>query len=309
MQFRSVRDMADTIRENLHRVPSDVDLVVCIPRSGIVPATLFALSRNLRITDVDGALEGRLFGHGERRASYLKDVDWPPKHMLVIDDSVGTGGSIATVKEKLAPLAAQTKITYMAVYGTEEGAEAFDIVLEIIPLPRIFEWNLFHHRYLRDACLDIDGVLCEDPAHHQNDDGDAYRDFLLNAEPRFLPTVPVAYLVSSRREAFRKETEEWMRRHNVQYGELILLNETAQDRSRFGLHAKHKAAAYRRLRSTRLFIESDMRQAQEIARLSGKPVISTEQMVLFNVSRGHAYQVKIRSRLEQELVKYKLMKK
>ncbi len=40
--------------------------------------------------------------------------------------------------------------------------------MEVIDRPRIFEWNVLHHPgILKDACLDIDGVLCHDPSHEQ----------------------------------------------------------------------------------------------------------------------------------------------
>mgnify|MGYP006922448723 CR=1 FL=1 len=38
-----------------------------------------------------------------------------------------------------------------------------------------------HHRYMKEACVDIDGVLCMDPLPKENDDGARYIDFIRNA--------------------------------------------------------------------------------------------------------------------------------
>ena len=43
MQFKSVADLSDDIVRWLPRLPRDIDLVVGIPRSGMLPATLIAL--------------------------------------------------------------------------------------------------------------------------------------------------------------------------------------------------------------------------------------------------------------------------
>ena len=38
MHYRSISDMNDAIVRNLHRLPRDIDLVVGVPRSGILAA-------------------------------------------------------------------------------------------------------------------------------------------------------------------------------------------------------------------------------------------------------------------------------
>ena len=48
--------------------------------------------------------------------------------------------------------------------------------------------------------MDIDGVLCADPTPEENDDGEKYRHFLLNAPPLFIPKVTIGTLVTSRLE-------------------------------------------------------------------------------------------------------------
>ena len=85
-------------------------------------------------------------------------------------------------------------------------------------MPRVFEWNLMHGTVLANSCVDIDGVLCLDPTDEENDDGECYARFLRDTPALLLPTAPVAWLVTSRLEKYRKQTAEWLARHEVRYG-------------------------------------------------------------------------------------------
>ena len=58
MNYRSVNDLNHCIVANLHRLPRDIDLVVGIPRSGVLAASLIALHLNLPLVDLDGFIEG-----------------------------------------------------------------------------------------------------------------------------------------------------------------------------------------------------------------------------------------------------------
>ena len=136
----------------------------------------------------------------------------------------------------------------------------------------MFEWNYMHHWALEYCCMDIDGVICEDPSIFQNDDGVNYLQFIQNAPPKFIPTQKVGYLVSCRLEKYRKDTEEWLKKYHVEYGELILADHiTARERALCFNHAGYKAEIYKKTKAL-LFFESDYSQALEICRISGKPV-------------------------------------
>ena len=75
-----------------------------------------------------------------------------------------------------------------------------DIYFEICHMPRVFEWNYMHSWVLQYCCVDIDGVLCEDPSFFENDDGKRYRKFLLHAQPKLVPTKKIGYIVTARLE-------------------------------------------------------------------------------------------------------------
>ncbi|MEO0061566.1 MAG: hypothetical protein RLZZ08_126 [Pseudomonadota bacterium] len=277
MHFRSIKDLYGDVWRNLHRVPADIDLVVAIPRSGLLPATMIALARNLPIADIEGFAAGRTLATGHTRQdgsfSGLRDF----QHVLVMDDSTRTGASMREAREKLAGLAAGgVRMTFAVAYGTGAHCPDVDLVLANVPEPRVFEWNVLHHPIVSQSCFDIDGVLCIDPAPHQNDDGDAYLDFLLTAAPLHRPRREIAMLVTSRLEKYRPQTEDWLARHGIRYRELRMLDlPDAESRRRLGVHGSFKAEVYRQSPCT-LFVESEVLQAREIARLSGKPALSLQ---------------------------------
>lgn len=135
-----------------------------------------------------------------------------------------------------------------------------------MPTPRLFQWNYLNHAVAGRACFDIDGVLCFDPSEEQNDDGPKYVDFLLHARPLYIPGYKIAALVTSRLEKYRPQTEQWLRENGVQYDKLYMLNVASkEERIRLGCHADFKAETYKRLDDCILFVESNSRQARQIA--------------------------------------------
>ena len=273
MNFRSVQDLNEAVVRGLHRIPGDVDLIVGIPRSGMLAANLIALHLNLPLTDLDGFLEGRIMPSGTRGRLRENGTGW---HALVVDDSVLSGATMRAVRCRIEDAAPRGQVTCAAVYVAPDARSGVDLSFEEIVGPRVFEWNLMHGGMIGRSCVDIDGVLCVDPTEQQNDDGPRYRRFLAEARPLMLPTVPVGRLVTCRLEKYRSLTEQWLDRHGVQHGGLVMMNlPDKAARLAAGSHARFKADAYRRVDAL-LFVESSERQAVEIARLSGRPVLSME---------------------------------
>lgn len=276
MKLKTYHDLQQDILHNLWKIPNDVDLIVGIPRSGMLVASFIALSLNLPLVDLEGFCSGRVFESGTTRRRKQSASRY--RRALIVDDSSRTGDALAKAVQTLNNAdSALPPVMTCVVYGTSAIRERVDIVMDVIDQPRIFEWNVLHHPgILKDACLDIDGVLCHDPSYAENDDGPAYIDFIKHARPLYLPSHPIKALVTSRLEKYRFETEEWLHRHGVVYDTLIMLDlPNAMERRKAGVHGSHKAAYYRASSAT-LFIESELRQAHDIARLSGKPVLSLE---------------------------------
>ncbi len=281
MNFCTVADMQRDIHLNRHRLPGDIDAVIGIPRSGMLAASMIALALNKPLGDLDGFIEGRMLSSGStRRTADLERAIDGFRHVLIVDDSSRTGSAMIEARSKLAAMGQRMNLSYAVIYGAPNMPDVVDISLRTIPEPRVFEWNVMHHPILADACLDIDGVLCLDPEPAQNDDGEAYVAFLNEAAPLHLPSRRVGALVTSRLEKYRPQTEAWLARHGIVYDRLMMLDlPDAETRRRLGAHGRFKGEYYRDCRAS-LFIESEYPQAQKIAGISGKPVLSLEGLTM-----------------------------
>jgi uncharacterized HAD superfamily protein len=289
MYYRNIPDLNKIILKRLNIIPRDFDLIVGIPRSGMLPANLLALYLNRPYTDIHSFLNGHIYKAGARGQFFdIKEF----KKILVVDDSIASGSAMDKCKESLKDLSADFKIEYCAIYIIPGKEKLVDYYFEIVPLPRYFQWNIFNHTSLEKACFDIDGVLCVDPTEEQNDDGPIYKDFILNAPPLFIPGSKIGTIVTSRLEKYRKETEIWLAKNKIRYNELVLLDLPDKEaRMRANSHAEHKAKTYKSSEYV-LFIESSLSQAIEINRITKKPVLCTENFEMIFDSESVMYNIR-----------------
>ena len=299
MQYRTLADLSSLIRKNIDKVPHDIDLVVGIPRSGLLPANMIALYLNKYMTDIDSFIEGRIYSAGER-GQFIREIGI--KKVLIVDDSVGGGHAMTLAKSKLTTIAEKYELIYLVPIVSSFGKSMVDIYFEVIDDDRIFEWNLFHHGMLGNACLDIDGVLNVDP--ECDDDGPIYSNFITTAKPLFVPTIKVGALVSCRLEKYRGLTEQWLSEHNIQYNHLEMLDFPTKDsRIAWGKHGEYKGEYYRNHPEYWLFIESSKEQAETIARISCKPVICVETNKLLQYQQKKSLYKRLKRKIHRVLNK------
>lgn len=275
MEYRSVGDLNDRIVDWAGRLPAGLDLIVGIPRSGLLAANLLSLHLDLPVTDLEGMLEGRILRAGQRYSGRPIDAILRQRaRILVVDDSVWSGASLDEAKHRVAAAELPHEIHYGAVFASPEAVREGRIGLfaEVVPGPRVFEWNLMHTPMMARFCVDIDGVLCTDPTADENDDGSRYRRFLREASPRVLPRHEIGWLVTSRLEKYRAQTEDWLGRHGVRYRELVMMDYPDQaSRQRARAYTRFKAEAYVGA-DAELFIESAPHTATELAETTQRPV-------------------------------------
>lgn len=271
------------------RLPDMFDLIVGVPRSGLLAASMLGLHLHKPVVDLSAFLAGaapwsglRLGSQGERSGGL---------RVLVVDDTVNSGTELSRVRAAVAqaPATRGARITYGAVYVAPGSQRLVDVFAEVLPLPRVFEWNVLHHEVVARSCMDIDGVLCADPKPNENDDGRRYRQFLSDTEIRYRPSVKIGTLVTSRLEKYRPETEAWLGKHGIEYGELVMLDlPSATERRRLQAHVPHKARAYL-ASDLDLFIESSLQEGEQIYRATGRPVFVTDTRDFFGAQppAGH----------------------
>ena len=281
INYRSIKDLNATIKRSLPKVPRDIELIVGIPRSGLLAANLLALHLNLPFTDIEGLIEGRLIKSGKRGMELDRDsIAVFSGKKLIVDDSVLCGSAMRQARKRIDEARLGGELIYAAIFVSPRGRSEVDLYFEEIRGDRVFEWNLMHSGVAMESCFDIDGVLCEDPTDQQNDDGRLYEEFLSNAKPLHLPSVKIGYLVTCRLEKYRKLTEEWLSRHQIEYGKLYMMNlPNKAARQASGSHALFKAKIYKSTRA-RLFIESSLGQARQIAKIANSPVLCMEKQLM-----------------------------
>lgn len=280
IEYKSIADMRLAILHNLHKFPHDIDLVVGIPRSGMLPANLIALYLNKPFTDIDSFVAGRVYSSGERTKF---SGEYKSGKVLIVDDSIALGVALGKAKENLAnnPSLSDLTLIWSVVYASGEGADKVDVYCEKTGLYRVFEWNIFHHpHFIPHCCCDIDGVLCPNPPI--DDDGPLYTEYISKAPILYKPTRKIDTLVSCRLEKYRSITEEWLHSNGIEYGKLIMLNfKNKEERIAWGKHGVYKGEYYKKSDNI-LFIESSLGEAKDILRVSGKPVFCTENFEMLN---------------------------
>lgn len=293
MNFITYADLAQIVSNNLYKIPKDVDLIVGVPKSGMLVASMIALHLNLPLTDVDSLLEDKIFqsGYTKRKNNWITHPK-EAKKILIVEDSSISGKSFNELKEKMEQYKYKNKLVYLIALVTEERKNLADIYLKICNAPRMFEWNYMHHAFLEKACVEIDGVLCQNPNEEEISNEENYIKFINNVKPRVIPTRKIGYLTTNRPEKYRKQTEKWLKKNNIQYDNLIMLD------------SKLKGQQYKQLEDTILFIESNPKVASKIATISNKPVFCVQNSKFY--FEEHVDRTSIFRKLFRKLVPLKL---
>lgn len=278
MEFRSINQMRKIIFESLPRFPKNVDLVVGIPRSGLLPATMLSMYLNKPLVDFDGYLSDRVFDVGatkKRRNVRIDSNNSGRRNVIIIDDSVRTGHQMTLCKQSVKELGRDRldNIFWMSIFITPDSKKFVDLYLNVCKLPRIFEWNMMSSYELKFACMDIDDVITD----MKNRNGKTIK----HLEPLYIPKMTVNHLVTCRIESQREDTVNWLKKYGIKYNNLHMMNyKTIEERKRKGNHAQYKAEIYTKTKS-RIFIESSLKQSRDIAKISKKPVICITDMKLY----------------------------
>jgi len=289
LHVRTIAELNGIIKRHLHKVSQGYDLVVGLPRSGLVPAGIVALHLNLPLVGLADLDAGKLAQRNTNR--------WSPAHhrmaralgagqpisVLVVDDTVNTGAAIRRFRADHAELFADGRFnfTFLAIFNSIHKPPEADITFEMVPPPRLFEWNLMHHTMSEGYLCDLDGVMCPDGPPENTNDGGLYERYILDAPLKMRPTYKLGAIVTARLEKYRGQTMEWLAKHDIKYDELIMLNlPNAETRRQLQLYGRYKADVYTTLGGT-LFVESDHGQAHQIAQITGRPVFCIDTGVFF----------------------------
>jgi orotate phosphoribosyltransferase len=264
---RLVRDT----RALLESLPPDLDAVVAVARSGLLPGGLVAYHRHLTLWCVSRQSGVTMPGYGVRLDGRAPAS---PRHVLLIDDTVAYGRELAACTPLVRAAFPGARLTRAAVYAHPRALHLVDRCAFSLDGSHYLEWNWCNAGHGEACAYDFDGILCRECRADEADDGPRYRRFLATAEPLYLPRrTPIPLVATGRHERYRAETLAWLDRHGVRVGRLEMRpwgwGPGDDWQARVGTW---KAALYRRS-GCRLFAESEPRQAAIIAQVSGMPVL------------------------------------
>ena len=114
MNYRNISDLNQVILKRISMIPRDFDLIVGIPRSGMLPANLLALYLNRPYTDLNSFINGHIYKAGARGQFF--DIG-QFKKVLVVDDSIASGSAMNKCKASLEHLSEKFDIEYCCVYA------------------------------------------------------------------------------------------------------------------------------------------------------------------------------------------------
>lgn len=264
----------------------DCYCIIGVSRSGVFPASLLALFANspLYSYEQNNGTITNLGGGGRTRVMFNEQEEREYKNIYIVDDSAYSGRSIRIAKNRIQRQFPNKNIITMVLYAGSSVYESnlIDYASRITD-EHWFEWNLFASPVTKGVCIDFDGILCRDFMPWEDDDGEVYLDVLKNMKlgnVRPQNHWPVD-IITARLEKWREPTEEWLVKHKINYSNLIMgpWNNISE---RFNVNiGKWKADMYKNLHKT-LFVESDLTQALEIYKYSGKDVLHYESGRVFS---------------------------
>jgi hypothetical protein len=252
-------------------IPNKYDAIIGIPRSGLIPAAIIGFHFNIPVITVSEFSNNEHINGSRVKIKELKRV-------LLVDDSIGSG---RTMKRSLETI--NIECDTAAIY-TNSVKHDLTYILKRIDDPRIFQWNILNHGYLKYACIDFDGVLCKDPTIIEDDNKpEIIINHILNAEPLHIPKMKIFAIITNRIERYRSECETWLKEHNVSYDQLIMYPRTAEERrnyfTRLGGNGIWKGQQCNKIGGA-WFIESNYVQAQQIRNIINSSVFCTDKMIM-----------------------------
>ncbi len=270
--FVNLDTLIKWVDEWVKDIPSDIDIFIGIPRSGLLVANLLALKRGKPLSTPE------LFTANQYWQSKHISRD-SVKKVLLVDDSASTGETMEDYYNKLKKACSSLIILKAAPIVSRKAKSKIDYYYKIIPQPRFFEWNMVHWKRCKIA-VDLDGVLCEDcpPGVDQNER--LYDNWLKNARPLIIPEFEIDAIVSNRLEKYRGETEKWLKKNGIRYRTLEMWKLNSK-KERRGNYSKNKIDKLLVIKPD-IFWESSLKQAEDIFKATGVPTLSVDQKVLFS---------------------------
>jgi adenine/guanine phosphoribosyltransferase-like PRPP-binding protein/uncharacterized HAD superfamily protein len=286
-----VEDTLD-LAKVLRKVIPEFDIVCGIPRGGLLPATIIASIFGKPLTTPDLLMENKCWNTSScavaNRKNKWADEYYCPipnleraKILMVDDTSYNSVGQMQRHKLKIVAKFPFSIVYKVPIYVVERTLRTNDLYCKRISMNHWVEKDFMIRRGPYLLGFDMDGVLCEDWNDDPNEDKEKYLSFLENAKPYMIPHYYIDFIITARMEGYRAQTVEWLKKHNVQYGKLIMWTGINKEDRGVMHHSDYKIDKINRLMPPDgIFIESSYSQAKRIFEKTNRQVICTDTMEL-----------------------------
>jgi len=206
------RSMPTTIRDTLRlceMIETDFDIVVAIPRSGMVVGSIISVLFGKPLTTPDVLAEGRVWM--SNKVGEVQDITSETR-LLLVDDGIQYGSAFENAIFQIRRKYPCIKIKTVVLYAHNGTKNKVDVHLMEIPKnhDNYCDYSIMHCKPKKVA-FDLDGVLCRD-----------YCDGYQNAQPYLIPAYEIDCIITARLECDRKVTEQWLEHYGVRYRMLCM---------------------------------------------------------------------------------------
>lgn len=270
-------DVVNWTMDWIKSLDNSYDVIVGIPRSGLLVANLIALYFGKALSTPELLLQGK-YWLSEKVGKKPNSL----KRILLVDDSIASGISMLeniSILEKNGDF----DITTAALISIGDARNLVDLSYKVLFPPYNYEWSLTHQKGhgVNKIAMDLDGILCDDCPFSVDMDEDLYSEWISNVKPKFIPKYSIDVIITNRLAKYTDITTKWLIQNGIRYNHLNLWNiKTREQRGGIENWIQHKVDIISTEKPD-LMYESDREQAERISQLSGIPTIWFEGKQVF----------------------------
>lgn len=274
MHMHDLNELNILLVQNLHKIRAiPFDIIVHLPRSGTIPASLLSTYMLRPLASVEEYCRDIII----TRKSEFSGTD----KILLVDDSIRTGKQMTDAIQQIKRAKPDSTIYTLAIFSTKYKRDFQPTLFlsEHEETEYIYPWFMWKTKRISQCAVDMDGVLCRDCTREEDDDGENYLNFIRRADPKFRTNHVIGAIVTSRLEKYRFDTEKWLSKRGIKYGQLIMGPWPSKEQRR-GNSGTWKAGVYSSTAFS-LFIESSVKESVVISHFSKKPVWCIDNQKLY----------------------------
>jgi len=259
-------------REWCSRLPMRYDLIVGVPRAGLIFADFMSVELSIPLS-VPELLPKYWNPRPIDKHSDSSLTEGDIRSILIVEDVTSSGSRLLPIRETVKNHFPNAIVHIGALYAGG-NAIPLDSYGSKFTRPCIIEWDFLDVMFYRNMATDMDGVLCQDCPPNLTEG--QYIQWMESAVPHLLPVFPVT-VVTSRRMEHRAVTEKWLRRNGVEFSTLYMdPARTDSERDLVGW----KVRIINQIKPE-VFIESSDEMAESIHWKTGVPVICATTMRMY----------------------------